>query len=228
MALYAIGDLHLSFSVNKPMDIFAGWVGYQEKLRENWISNIKMEDTTILLGDISWAMSLKEGLEDFQFIEQLPGKKYILKGNHDYWWTTKNKMENFFLENGLKSIHLLHNNSVVVDDKAICGSRGWLFEKGDQNDKKIITREAARLQLSINSIQDDTKHKIAFLHYPPIYANEISTEIIDVLLKNKITRCYYGHIHSKACNYALNGMYKGIDFRLVSSDFIGFNPILVK
>ncbi|MEG2295743.1 MAG: metallophosphoesterase, partial [Oscillospiraceae bacterium] len=179
-------------------------------------------------GDISWAMTLEEGLKDFEFIEDLPGAIYILKGNHDYWWSTKNKMETFFTQNGLKSINILHNNSIIVDEKAICGSRGWLFEKGNQHDKKIIVREASRLQLSIDSIKDTSKHKIAFLHYPPIYGNEVSAEIMDVLIKNKITQCYYGHIHSTACNYALNAVYMGIDFKLVSSDFIKFNPILVK
>ena len=228
MGLYVIGDLHLSLSSSKPMDVFNGWENYVDRIKANWLENIKSNDVAVLAGDLSWGMSLEESLEDFKFVNALPGKKILLKGNHDYWWTSKTKMDAFFKRNGLETLNIIHNNSVVADNIAVCGTRGWLFEKGEPQDKKVLAREAGRLRTSILSVKDNQAEKIAFLHYPPVYGDEISAEIIDVLLEYNIKRCFYGHIHSSACSNALNGKYLGIDFRLVSADFLRFNPYKIE
>ncbi len=227
MALYVIGDTHLSLSTNKPMDVFYGWQNYMEILSENWRSKITSQDTVVIAGDVSWGLSLEESLLDFEYLQGLPGQKLLMKGNHDYWWTTRTKMESFFKEHGLDTIKILHNNSVAVEEKAICGSRGWLFEKGEAHDIKIINREAARLEMSLKAAKPGLE-KVVFLHYPPIYGECITAEIIDVLLKYQVKRCYYGHIHSRATAYACNGIYMGIDFQLISGDYIKFDPVLVK
>lgn len=227
MALYTIGDLHLSFATEKPMDIFKGWENYQEKIEHNWRSKITAEDTVVVAGDVSWAQSMEEGLLDFQFLQSLPGEKILLKGNHDYWWTTVKKMEDFLFAHGLDTIKILHNSCIVTQNVAVCGSRGWLFEKGEAHDQKILAREAGRLELSIQAAGNTDKEKIVFLHYPPVFGEAQSPEILDVLLKHEIKRCYYGHIHGAGMQFALNGIYMGIDFRLISADFIGFDPIKV-
>lgn len=227
MSVFAIGDLHLSLGTDKQMDAFPGWQGYVERLTENWNRKITASDTIVLAGDTSWAMALEDTLPDFRFINALPGEKYLIKGNHDYWWSSKSKMEAFFAANGLYTLHILHNSAAEAEGAALCGTRGWLFEKGEAHDKKIVAREAARLQLSIDAAKKLRGEPIVFLHYPPVYGDEISAEIVDVLLKNRIKRCYYGHIHSTGCAYALNGSYLGIDFQLISSDYLRFDPIKV-
>ena len=141
MALYTIGDLHLSLSGDHAMDVFPGWERYVGRIEENWRAKICADDTVVLPGDTSWGMSLEGALADFKFLESLPGKKIMLKGNHDYWWTTKAKMEAFFSAHGLKSLQILNNNCVAVDGVAVCGSRGWLFETGEPFDDKIINRK---------------------------------------------------------------------------------------
>lgn len=224
MRIFTVGDLHLSLSVNKPMDIFGGWSNYVEKLSENWKRLIHPEDLVVLAGDTSWGMSLEDATEDFRFIENLPGKKYIIKGNHDYWWNTRKKIEDFFSQNGFQTLNILQNNAVETDNFIICGTRGWLFENGEPHDSKILQREATRLELSLQFIKSD-KEKVVFLHYPPVYSEQCSAEIIDVLIKYGVKRCYYGHIHGYGISKALNGLYGGIDFKLISADALGFCPI---
>lgn len=224
MKVFTIGDLHLSLSVDKPMDIFAGWTDYVEKLTENWKERITDEDTVVLAGDTSWGMSLNETTADFEFINNLPGKKYIIKGNHDYWWDTRKKLEAFFLNNGFETLNILQNNAVETENFIICGTRGWLFENGEPHDAKILQREAGRLELSLQSIKSE-KEKVVFLHYPPVYADQCSAEILDVLLKHNVKRCYYGHIHGYGIANSLNGTYAGIEFKLISADALGFCPI---
>lgn len=228
MAIYTMGDLHLSLNSNKSMDVFPGWDDYVERIKQNWCAKIQESDTIVLPGDISWGMSLEEALQDFEFIDSLPGHKIILKGNHDYWWNTKNKVTNFFDAHGLNTLEILNNNSIVVDEIAICGSRGWLFENGAPEDEKIINREAIRLELSIADAEKSGKEPVVFLHYPPVYGENKSPQILDVLLRHHISRCYYGHVHDSACRYAVEGTYLGIQFYLVSSDYLKFDPILVE
>ena len=227
MAIYAIGDLHLSLTSGKPMDVFPGWDRYVERLTENWKRTITQEDTVVLCGDTSWGMSLEEARADFAFVDALPGQKILLKGNHDYWWSTRNKMEAFFMQEGFTTLRLLHNNSFFVEGYALCGTRGWLFERGEVHDTKIAAREAQRLELSLRAADPTATETIAFLHYPPLYGAERSVEILDVLQRYQIGRCYYGHIHAAGCSGAYNGAWQGTQFRLISADHLRFMPLKV-
>lgn len=227
MSLYCISDPHLSISCDKPMDVFGGaWKDYVSKLEQNWVASVKAEDTVVIPGDISWGMNLKESLADFAFLDALPGKeKIILKGNHDYFWTSRSKMEEFFFQNGLTTLKILHNNYFPYEEKyGICGSRGWINESGKTQDKKILDREAMRLETSIVACVEDGREPIVFLHYPPLYGEEICREIYDVLKKYDIKKCFYGHIHGNGYRYAIDGLYDGIDFRLIACDYLEFVP----
>ncbi len=228
MALYTIADIHFSSSGEKAMDIFDGWHDYQNKIINNWKEIIKPEDMVVLPGDISWAMGLENGLDDFKLIDSLPGTKYLLKGNHDYWWSTKNKMDNFFRDNCLNTINIIHNNSAVYGEYGICGTRGWMLETYTAEDEKIVLREAQRLETSILDAINKGKKPIVFLHYPVVYGELIAGKILDVLLKYNIEECYYGHLHGKSQGYAYDGEFLGINFKLVAADRLNFTPILVK
>lgn len=228
MALYTIADPHLSLSVDKPMDIFGGWEDYHSRLAENWRNTVKDTDVVVLPGDISWAMSLEEALKDFQYLNSLPGQKYLLKGNHDYWWTTVTKLEKFFSEHGLTTLNIIHNNAAPFGDYAICGTRGWLIEGNDSNDDKIVAREAQRLEVSIQAALTMGKTPLVFLHYPVLFGDGLSGKLIDVLLRYDVKECYYGHLHGNACRIAMQGNYLGIDFKLVSADYLKFTPLLIK
>ncbi len=227
LALFTIGDLHLSFSTDKAMDIFQGWENYVENLEQNWKNKIADDDTVVLVGDTSWAMGLEQSLADFQFIHSLPGRKVVIKGNHDYWWATLGKMQAFLNANGLSSIEILHNNCAQAGDKIICGTRGWMVENGGEFDEKLVRREAARLEASLAASKGLEGERIAFLHYPPVYGGHSLSEIITVLHQYGVRRCYYGHIHGSGARYAITGDYRGIDFHLIAADFINFNPVLV-
>jgi predicted phosphohydrolase len=225
MSLYAIGDLHLSLQTEKPMDIFGGrWENYVEKIKIGF-SDLGDDDLCVICGDISWAMNLEESLEDFRFIDALPGKKIILKGNHDYWWSTVGKTEAFFSKNDITTIKILFNNSHTYGDVSICGTRGWFFEEESDNpeqDRKIMNREVQRLERSIAAAE--TGEKICFFHYPPRYGAYRCDEILEVLYRNGVQRCYYGHIHGPAHKKATNGKVQGIEYGLVSADFLDFRP----
>lgn len=200
-----------------------------ERLEENWRAEVCPEDTVIIPGDVSWGMSLESSLADFQFLQSLPGEKILMKGNHDYWWTTRAKAEKFFEQNGLDTLKILNNNSFSREGYSICGTRGWLFEQGEPHDQKIVAREAGRLRMSLKDAEQfGEQERIVFLHYPPVFGDQVTPEILDVLLEFGIKRCYYGHIHSAGCQFALNGNYCGIDFALVSSDFLRFCPKKLK
>lgn len=226
--IYVIGDLHLSFSTDKPMDIFGGnWENHAEKIKENWASKVNNEDTVILPGDFSWAMYLEESFEDFSYLNSLPGRKILLKGNHDYWWNTIAKMNKFLKENNFENIYFLQNNSYLADDKIIVGARGWVNSLSDEN-YKIQKRECQRLELSIRdgiSKYGENKEIIAFMHYPPFYKEEVPEEIdyIKLMQKYNIKRCYYAHLHSEAHKEAIEGIYRNINFKLISSDYLNFD-----
>ena len=228
MSIYAIGDTHLSFSTDKPMDIFGGWTDYVYRLEKNWRTVVKEDDTVVIPGDISWAMSLEGAEEDFRFLHNLPGKKIILKGNHDYWWTTKRKMDTFLKEKGFDSIEILHNNAFRVGDFTICGSRGWFYDAQTGLDKKVIAREAARIDRSIEEGKGMGGELIVFLHYPPLSQEQKCEEIMEVLIKHGIKRCFYGHLHGASCLYAVQNEVDGIDFSLVSADFLQFCPRIIE
>ena len=227
MALYAIGDLHLCLGASKPMDVFGGtWVGYMDKLKEGF-SCITEDDTTVLLGDLSWALGLDQAKEDFAWIDEIPGKKIILKGNHDYWWSTASKFYKFCEENGFSNQFILNNNHYVYNNWAICGTRGWFFEeeKSGQHDEKVFKRELIRLESSLKSAGE--MPKIVFLHYPPKYKGYECPEILDLLEKYDVRQCYYGHLHGPSHGLAVEGLWNGVDFRLVSADYLNFHPIKV-
>ena len=227
MALYAIGDLHLSLGAEKPMDVFGGkWLGYMDKLREG-MSVITPEDTTVLLGDLSWALNLEGAVKDFAWINEIPGKKIILKGNHDYWWSTAAKFYKFCQENGFEDQWILNNNHYEYDGWAICGTRGWFFEedRGGTHDEKVFRRELIRLETSLKAAGD--KNKMVFLHYPPRYRGYECREIIELLERYEVRRCFYGHLHSESHKLAIEGLWGGVEYRLVSADYIGFKPVTV-
>lgn len=224
MSLFTIADLHLSFGVKKPMDIFSGWDKHIERLTENWKTVVKPEDTVVVGGDISWGMNFREARQDFAYLDSLPGQKILLKGNHDYYFSTKRKIDNFFTENGFTTLHFLFNNSYDYEDFSICGTRGWINEPGEPADKKVLLREAGRLELSLQSAK---KKPIVFLHYPPLYIDNRSEYLLDVLKKHEVYRVFYGHLHGKSCKAAVQGTIDGITYRLVSADYLQFCPLKV-
>ena len=224
MALYAIGDLHLSFGANKPMDVFGGrWVGYVDKLREG-LSVIRPEDTTVLAGDLSWALDLEHAREDFAFISAIPGRKIILKGNHDYWWSTAAKFYRFCKENGFENLYVLNNNCWFYGQTALCGTRGWFYEEDKQgtHDEKVFRRELGRLETSLKAAGEH--EKLCFLHYPPKYTGYVCQEILELLQRYGVTACYYGHLHAESIRLAFQGRDLGVVFRLVSADYVIFKP----
>lgn len=226
MAIFAIGDLHLSLGGNKPMDVFEGWEGYLPKLERNWRNLISPEDTVLLAGDTSWAMKLTDTAADFAFIQSLPGEKWIIKGNHDYWWTTASKMERYLHQNGFDSLHILHNNCCRVGDVALCGTRGWPYDDAAAQDVKIMLREAGRLRASLAAAQG-AGEILAFLHYPPVYPGACAQELVEVLEEFGVKRCYFGHLHGKSIHYAVQGVRGGIAYRLISADGLGFCPLKI-
>lgn len=228
MSLFAIGDTHLSFSCDKPMNVFHGWDNYTERLEENWKKLVDFDDTVVIAGDISWAMKLEEAKADFDFLNRLPGRKIIMKGNHDYWWQTKKKLDEFIAANGFETIDIMFNNSFRVGNVAVCGSRGWFFDAESDGNKKVLLREAGRLRLSIESAKKLGCEPIVFLHYPPLTNEKCCNEIMQVLYDYEIKRCYYGHLHGKSVYNAVNETSHGIDFRLISADFLRFCPKLVE
>lgn len=234
MSIYVIGDLHLSFSADKPMDIFGmNWENHAEKIRENWINKVKENDTVILPGDFSWATYLEETYKDFEFLNSLPGKKILSKGNHDYWWTTVTSMRKFLKENNFENIDFLYNNAFLIEDKIITGTRGWLNAWKSQENYKILKRENERLKISINkgiSEFGNDKEIITFIHYPPFYKEAIIPEEIDFskTLKNyNIEKCYYAHLHGESHKDAVEGIINGIEYKLISSDYLKFDLLKI-
>ena len=224
MALYAIGDTQRSLGGNKAMDSFGGkWEGYVDKLREGF-SALTEEDAVVFCGDLSWGMSLEEALPDFLFLEDLfPGKKIILKGNHDYWWTTANKMLAFWNAHGIKGFSLLHNNCNFYGATALCGTRGWFFEEeADGHNEKVFKRELLRLEASLKAAGEG--EKICFLHYPPLYQGYTCPEIISLLKSYKVAACYYGHLHGGSHRLAREGLQDGIEYHLIAGDYLNFCP----
>ncbi len=225
MKLFAIADLHLSLGTDKPMDIFDGWNNYTQRLKENWDKLVSDDDFVVIAGDISWAMKLEDTVADFSFIHQRPGKKLFIKGNHDYWWGTKKKMDEFLAENAFSDISIIHNNAFVIDDIAVCGTRSWLHNSMADDDLKILNREVGRLKASILEAKKLSKKPYVFLHYPPIYDNFVCQQIVDVLKEEDIKDCYYGHIHgSHALRKAFHGEYMGVNMHLISGDYLSFAP----
>ncbi len=226
MSLFGIGDTHLSFGKNKPMDIFSGWDSYVERLEKQWNGVVDDDDTVVINGDISWSMRLSECYEDFSFLNSLKGRKILLKGNHDYWWSTLSKINKYLEDNKFDTIKVLFNNSFNAGNYSICGTRGWFYDS-PESDKKVILRERQRLIRSVESAGDE-REKIVFLHYPPVYDDQVCEEIYSVLVDYKIKRCYFGHIHGEKTGRYEHFERDGIRFSLISSDYLRFCPKLIE
>lgn len=219
MALYTIGDLHLSFTSEKPMSVFGSkWENHAQKIKDSF-SSVKEDDVIVICGDISWAMGTDESIEDFKFIDSLPGKKIVLKGNHDYWFSTVSKIQSVFSENNISSIEILHNNSFQYKDISLCGTKGFFYDM----DAKLLARETGRLEYSLQ--QAESENIYVFLHYPPVYREFRCTEILSLLKKYNVSRCCYGHIHSAGLEYVYNGSENGTRFSCVSADYLDFKPL---
>ena len=219
MSLFAIGDTHLSLGTDKPMNIFRGWDNYVERLVSNWNRVVDPGDTVVIMGDVSWGMSLSEAYKDFELLNSLPGKKIIMKGNHDYWWSSLNKMNNL----DFKSIHFLHNNSFEYKDYSICGTRGWASRDSfefSEDDEKIYLREVQRLKNSLDTCVN--KKIIAMIHYPPFNQDLGVNEFSQTLADYKVEKCVYGHLHGKGHKYSFEGDLMGVDYHFVASDFLNF------
>ena len=235
MSIYAIADLHLSFIEDKPMEVFgSNWENHAEKIKNNWIGKVKDDDYVILPGDFSWAMYLKDTYKDFEYLEKLPGNKILLKGNHDYWWGGISKMDEYLKENNFSNINFLYNNAYLIENVLIVGTRGWNLTDSEENEK-MLNRECIRLKLSIdygiNKFGND-KEIIVFMHYPPIskagLSNGYTRKYIEILKEYGVKKCYYGHLHGSSHNEAIEGKVNGIEFYLVSSDYLNFNLVKVK
>ena len=227
MSLFVIGDLHFSLCTDKPMDVFKGWHNYVERLCTNWRACVTAQDTVIIPGDITWAMTLEQARADFELLDSLPGTKYILKGNHDYWWSTRSKAEAFFTANGFNTLNILHNSAARIGSLAVCGTRGWFYDAGEQADVKVIEREAGRLKASITQAKALGGEPVVFLHYPPFMDDRICEPIYTVLVREGIKRCFYGHLHGWVSSENAYRVADGIEFRLISADHLDFCPKLI-
>ena len=240
MSVFVMADTHLSLAVDKPMDKFgARWANHAEKIRENWLKTVSANDTVIIPGDLSWGINLEEALPDFRFIDALPGKKILLKGNHEYWWDTVTKMNAFNEENGITTFSYLHNNAMRCEDFILCGSRGWYTEDkkvvtaNEVDTKKLIAREVGRLKTSLDAgraIREQVRSEegrelemLVFLHFPPYFKGYICDEIILELYRYGIERCYFGHIHG-VYDVPRTRNYMEIEFSLIAGDFLNFVP----
>ncbi|MDR1891507.1 MAG: metallophosphoesterase, partial [Oscillospiraceae bacterium] len=224
MSIFAISDLHLPLGADKSMDIFRGWENYVERLEQNWLATVKPEDTVVLAGDLSWALKLADTEKDFAFLEALPGKKLLLKGNHDLWWDSVTKMRRFFETRGFGTFDFIRNNAYLVDGLALCGTRGWFFDD-PSGDKKMLLREAGRLEASIAAAEKTGGLPVVFLHYPPVTRERECPEICEVLRAHHIKHVYYGHLHGASATRAVCGNWNETRLELISADFLKFKPL---
>lgn len=221
--IFGIADLHFDSIGDKSMDIFGeNWIDHENKIINNWRNIVKEDDLVLVPGDISWALKLEDGYKDLLKLESLPGKKILVKGNHDYWWQSLSKINNL----GLETIKFLQNNSFTYGDIAVAGTRGWtpIDEHSDSHHMKIFTRELNRLRLSLDSIKKDSDIIIALLHYPPFNYNMKSNEFVDIMKEYGVDICLYGHLHADGHKYVVEGNIEGIEFHCISSDYIDFIP----
>lgn len=231
VAIFALSDLHLSFGTDKPMDVFGGrWENYTERICENWQRTVSNDDLVIIAGDVSWATYIEDAVADFRFINNLNGKKVIIKGNHDYWWTTLSKMERFLSENGFDTIQILNNTAAVFEDTAICGTRGWGFADGESraHNEMMFERERMRLVRSLEQAERlHPKRRIVAMHYPPADKNGVDRGFTEIMKNYGVDCCVYGHLHSYAHKNAVEGIVDGVELKLTSCDFVNFTPVLL-
>lgn len=228
MALYAISDLHLALNIDKPMDIFGQkWEKHHEKIKENWLEIVKEEDTVLIAGDISWSMIAQESKMDLEWIHNLPGRKILIRGNHDYWWGSITKLNAMY-----DDMDFIQNNFFVYEDWAICGTRGWIVEgterKFTDHDKKIFEREKIRLNLSIEEAKKAGYEKIiVMIHYPPTSETLKNSDFTEMFREYGVSKVVYGHLHNAKAEWILNGVRDDIEYILTSCDFIDFKPIKI-
>lgn len=235
MAIYALSDTHLSFSSQKPMDIFGSrWKNHENKIEWFWKNTVKDDDFVVIAGDISWGLTLDEAAGDLKFLASLPGKKILIKGNHDYWWSSLKKIDDLFKKEGIDNIFLIQNNSINAGDFAICGTRGWYSEKPQNpniscDNKKIIAREVGRLKMSLSHAKEhsDGRKILLFMHFPPVFGSFVCRELVEVLHEYQIDKCCYGHIHG-VYSIPCSAFFEGIEFRIVSADYLDFRPLLIE
>ena len=221
MALYAIGDLHLSLTADKSMEVFGpAWKDYVGRIEES-LGALAAEDVLVLAGDTSWGIDLAEAEADFRFLDRFPCKKYLVKGNHDYWWTTAAKLHRFFEEKEIRTLEMLHNGCFFYGDYAVCGTRGWFLEE-DAHNVKVLNREVGRLEASLRAAEG--RPALCFLHYPPLYQDYECPEILSVLEKYEVPVCCYGHLHGAAIRRRLEGTRGKTDYSLISADYLEFQP----
>lgn len=233
MALYAIADLHLSLGTDKPMDIFGDrWNDYMARLLQQWTEMISDQDTVLVPGDISWAMTMEEALPDLRFIDHLPGQKILIKGNHDFWWGTNGKVENFMGENGIHSVSLIKNNATRAGSDVICGTRGWILpghSDFSESDRVIYDRETGRLERSLIAgaklLSETPGRMVAMLHFPPVGEHGQSTAFSGLLEKYGVEICIYGHLHGRGHIKAFEGTLNGVKYYLAAGDYIAFKPL---
>lgn len=228
MALYAISDLHLSLSGDKPMDVFSEeWKNHDMRIRENWLKKVKEEDTVLLAGDLSWSMKLQGGKEELDFVAGLPGRKIIIKGNHDYWWGSITKLNSMY-----DNMDFIQNNFFAYEDYAICGTRGWVIPGSSlfkEEDEKIFRREVLRLKMSLDAAKKRGFQKfIVMIHYPPVNETFKDSEFTDIFEEYGVETVIYGHLHGKSLQRVMTGERKGVEYILTSCDYIGFDPVLIK
>ena len=228
MALWAISDLHLAFNQDKPMDIFGeNWEKHEEKIKKNWLENISKEDTVIIAGDISWSINIEEGLEDLNWVHELPGRKVLVRGNHDYWWQGINKLNALY-----DNMDFIQNNFFTYKDYAICGTRGWILPNNSNftvHDNKIYSRECIRLRLSLDeAVKKGYSKIIVAIHYPPMYEGNEKTEFCNIFKEYGVEKVIYGHLHGSSLKKAFNGFKDNIEYITTSSDYLDFKPKLIK
>lgn len=239
MSLFVISDLHLDVLTNqKSMEVFGEkWKNYTQRLKNNWSAVVDENDTVIIPGDISWALTLEESIHDLKWINALPGRKILMKGNHDFWWSTSKKMKSFFAQNELDTLEILYNGAIEVENYILAGSRGWFVDKSTQPQgvvnvdyDKVINREKIRLGMSLDEakkLQDISgKEILAFFHFPPVWSDFVCEELVSLLKEYNISRVYFGHIHG-SYNVSSVFEYDGIQFKMISADFIDFLPQIV-
>ncbi len=235
MSLYSIADLHLSLAAEKPMDVFGPrWTDHARKIEKNWRAIVTADDTVVLPGDISWAMSLEEARTDLAFLDALPGKKLIGKGNHDFWWSTMTKLTTFTEANGFTTLRFLYNNAYAVENYVVCGTRGWYVEEHLQNARedaeygKIVARETVRLRMSLaeaQKLRQENTPVLVYLHFPPVFRTFVCRELVDVLHEFSVRHCYFGHIHG-VYNVPRSAEFEGIRMTMISADFLNFVPMI--
>lgn len=224
MKIFAISDLHLSFDSDKPMGVFGElWEEHYIKIEQFWREKITNDDLVLIAGDISWGMRIEEAYKDIEYIHNLPGKKVIIKGNHDYWWSSISKLNSLY-----EDIYFIQNTHYKWQDYAICGTRGWIALDGEEHNETVYKRELIRLEMSLQSaVKEGIEKKIVMMHYPPITKYNKCKEFLDILQKYEVEQVIYGHIHSSSKNICFNGIYNGIEYKCSSADIINFDPIRI-